>query len=138
MGHPRRLRPRRRVAGCRRPPEDVIAELQSLKDEKRVFFFVDDNFAADLKSGKPLLSALAKLNIRWITQMSIDAAHDEEFLDALHRAGCRGVLIGFESLDEENLKVMNKRFNTMRSGFRGALENLRRHRIFVYGTFIFG
>ena len=121
-----------------RPPEDVVAELTTLKDEKRVFFFVDDNFAADIKEAKPLLAALERLGIRWITQMSIDAAHDEEFLDQLHRAGCRGVLIGFESLDEKNLAVMNKRFNTMRSGFRGALENLRRHRIFVYGTFIFG
>jgi radical SAM superfamily enzyme YgiQ (UPF0313 family) len=121
-----------------RPVDDVIAELTALKAEKRVFFFVDDNFASDLKSGKPLLSELAKLGIRWITQMSIDAAHDEAFLAELHRAGCRGVLIGFESLDKDNLKLMNKRFNTMKSGFRGALENLRRHRIFVYGTFIFG
>ncbi|HYM59703.1 MAG TPA: radical SAM protein, partial [Thermoanaerobaculia bacterium] len=121
-----------------RPPEDVVAELAGLKDEKRVFFFVDDNFAGDLKSGKPLLAELAKLDIRWITQMSIDAAHDEAFLDELHRAGCRGVLIGFESLDEENLKSMNKRFNTMNGGFRKALANLRRHHIFVYGTFIFG
>ncbi len=122
----------------RRDVNDVIAELRELKDEKRVFFFVDDNFAADLQSGRPLLEELAKLNVRWITQMSIDAAHDEAFLEELHRAGCRGVLIGFESLDEENLKVMNKRFNTMRGGFRKALANLRRHRIFVYGTFIFG
>jgi len=122
----------------RRPTDDVLAELRSLKHEKRVFFFVDDNFAADLQNGRPLLRELAKLDVRWITQMSIDAAHDVEFLEELRRAGCRGVLIGFESLDEENLKVMNKRFNTMRSGFRGALENLRRHRIFVYGTFIFG
>ncbi|MEA2164431.1 MAG: hypothetical protein QOK37_2558 [Thermoanaerobaculia bacterium] len=121
-----------------RPVEDVIAELSVLKAEKNVFFFVDDNFASDLKSGKPLLAELAKLNIRWITQMSIDAAHDEDFLAELHRAGCRGVLIGFESLDEDNLKLMNKRFNTMKSGFRGALANLRKHRIFVYGTFIFG
>ena len=51
------------------------------KNDKRVFFFVDDNFAGDLKSGKPLLAELAKLDVRWITQMSIDAAHDEEFLD---------------------------------------------------------
>jgi radical SAM superfamily enzyme YgiQ (UPF0313 family) len=36
------------------------------------------------------------------------------------------------------LKLMNKRFNTMRGGYRQALQNLRRHRIFVYGTFIFG
>ncbi len=122
----------------RRPVDDVVAELQSLKDEKRVFFFVDDNFAADLKDAKPLLAALQPLGIRWITQMSIDAAHDEEFLAALRAAGCRGVLIGFESLDEDNLAAMNKRFNTMKGGFRGALANLRRHGIFVYGTFIFG
>ena len=122
----------------RRPADDVVAELQALKKEKRVFFFVDDNFAADLKDAKPLLRELAKVGVRWITQMSIDAAHDEEFLDALRAAGCRGVLIGFESLDEKNLAAMNKRFNTMKGGFRRALENLRRHDIFVYGTFIFG
>jgi radical SAM superfamily enzyme YgiQ (UPF0313 family) len=121
-----------------RPPEHVVAELAALKAEKRLFFFVDDNFAGDLKTGKPLLAELGKLGIRWITQMSINAAHDEDFLAALSRAGCRGVLIGFESLDEANLKLMNKRFNTMRGGFRQALANLRRHGIFVYGTFIFG
>lgn len=121
-----------------RPVDDVVAELRGLQKEKRVFFFVDDNFAGDLKAGKPLLAELAKLDVRWITQMSIDAAHDDGFLDELHRAGCRGVLIGFESLNEDNLAVMNKRFNTMKGGFRRALENLRRHRIFVYGTFIFG
>jgi radical SAM superfamily enzyme YgiQ (UPF0313 family) len=70
--------------------------------------------------------------------MSINAAHDEDFLAAMRRAGCRGVLIGFESLDEANLRLMNKRFNTMQGGYATALANLRRHGIFVYGTFIFG
>ena len=121
-----------------RPVGDVVAEISRLKAEKRVFFFVDDNFAGDLQAGKPLLQELAKLDIRWITQMSINAAHDEGFLTELRKAGCRGVLIGFESLNEANLRLMRKRFNTMRGGFRGALDNLRRHGIFVYGTFIFG
>jgi len=121
-----------------RPVDDVVAELAGLKPAKRLFFFVDDNFAGDLKAGRALLPALVKLNIRWITQMSINAAHDEDFLDALRRAGCRGVLIGFESLDEANLRLMHKRFNTMRGGYRQALANLRRHGLFVYGTFIFG
>jgi radical SAM superfamily enzyme YgiQ (UPF0313 family) len=121
-----------------RPPADVVAELAELKTTKRVFFFVDDNFAGDLKSGKPLLAELESLDIRWVTQMSINAAHDEDFLAAMRRAGCRGVLIGFESLDEANLRLMNKRFNTMQGGYATALANLRRHGIFVYGTFIFG
>ena len=48
------------------------------------------------------------------------------------------ILIGFESLNPENLRDMNKAFNTMRGGFEKAFANLRRHSIRVYGTFIFG
>jgi radical SAM superfamily enzyme YgiQ (UPF0313 family) len=121
-----------------RPVDDVVAELASLRHEKRLFFFVDDNFAGDMKAGRELLPALAPLKLRWITQMSINAAHDEGYLQAMREAGCVGVLIGFESLDEKNLVLMNKRFNSMRGGFSQALAKLRRQGIFVYGTFVFG
>lgn len=121
-----------------RPVDDIVAELTLLKTQKRFFFFVDDNFAADLGYAKQLLNALAPVNIRWVTQMSINAAHDEEFLSLLARSGCMGVLIGFESLSPDNLECMNKRFNTMRGGYEVALTNLARHGIRVYGTFIFG
>lgn len=121
-----------------RPVDEVVRELSALKPHKRLFFFVDDNFAGDMKAGRELLPALAPLKLRWITQMSINAAHDEAYLQAMREAGCVGVLIGFESLEEKNLVAMNKRFNTMRGGYSQALANLRRHRIFVYGTFVFG
>ena len=121
-----------------RPIDAIVSEIASLKNEKKLFFFVDDNFAADLSFARELAEALAPLGIRWVTQMSINAAHDEAFLAALARAGCSGVLIGFESLDEGVLRAMKKRFNTMRGGFTAALANLRRHGIRVYGTFVFG
>lgn len=122
----------------RRDMSAVVAELRTLQKEKKLFFFVDDNFAGDIKAGKELLPELEPLKLRWITQMSINAAHDEEFVQQLARSGCRGVLIGFESLNPDNLRLMNKRFNTMRSGYTGALANLRKHGIAVYGTFVFG
>jgi len=121
-----------------RPIDAIVSEIASLKNEKKLFFFVDDNFAADLSFARELAEALAPLCIRWVTQMSINAAHDEAFLAALARAGCSGVLIGFESLDEGVLRAMKKRFNTMRGGYTAALANLRRHGIRVYGTFVFG
>jgi radical SAM superfamily enzyme YgiQ (UPF0313 family) len=121
-----------------RPIDAIVAEIADLKAEKRLFFFVDDNFAADLAFARELAEALTPLDIRWVTQMSINAAHDEAFLAALSRSGCRGVLIGFESLDETVLRAMRKTFNTMRGGFSTALANLRRHGIRVYGTFVFG
>ena len=121
-----------------RPVDHILAELRSLRKSRKVFFFVDDNFAGNIKAAKPLLEELAPLNIRWITQMSINAAHDEEFLELLARSGCKGVLIGFESLDRETLRAMKKNFNAMRGGYEVALRNLRRHNIRVYGTFVFG
>jgi len=122
----------------RRPVDDIIAELRQLKDTKKLFFFVDDNITSNLAQAKEFFRALIPLKVRWVSQSSINAAHDEEFLELLARSGCQGVLIGFESLNPANLKAMNKSFNTMRGGFASALTNLRRHRIRVYGTFIFG
>jgi radical SAM superfamily enzyme YgiQ (UPF0313 family) len=121
-----------------RPIDDVVADLTRLRREKNLFFFVDDNFAADLKHARELVDAIAPVGVRWVTQVSINAAHDEDFLSRLARSGCQGVLIGFESLDPEVLKGMNKRFNMMKGGYDAALANLRRHGLRVYGTFVFG
>jgi radical SAM superfamily enzyme YgiQ (UPF0313 family) len=121
-----------------RPVEAVIEELKALREYSKLIFFVDDNFSGDIPSSKALLHAMQPLGIRWVTQMSINAAHDEELLALMARSGCKGVLIGFESLDEKNLKAMGKGFNHMRGGYGVALDNLRRQHIRVYGTFVFG
>src|SRR6185436_18104484 len=118
--------------------DQILAEVASIQKQKKLFFFVDDNITSNLAEAKEFFRALAPLKIRWVGQSSINAAHDEEFLDLLVKSGCQGVLIGFESLNAANLKDMNKAFNTMRGGFEKALANLRKHRVRVYGTFIFG
>ncbi len=122
----------------RRPIAAILAEIAAIKHERKLFFFVDDNITSNLAEAKEFFRALIPLGIRWVSQSSINAAHDEEFLALLKRSGCQGVLIGFESLNPANLKAMNKSFNTLRGGFETALANLRRHHIRVYGTFVFG
>lgn len=121
-----------------RPIDAIVHDLAELKDSARLFFFVDDNFAANIRFASDLADAIAPLNVRWVTQMSIHAAHDEVLLAKLARSGCVGVLIGFESLDDTVLRAMRKSFNTMKGGFVSALAKLRRHHIRVYGTFVFG
>lgn len=122
----------------RRPTEDVIEEVRRVKGKRKLIFFVDDNITSNPAQAKELLRALIPERVRWVSQASINAAHDEEFLDLMRRSGCEGVLIGFESLDEANLAAMNKRFNTMGGGYETALENLHRFGIRLYGTFLFG
>ena len=122
----------------RRPIDETIAEVAALRDEKKLFFFVDDNITSNMAQAKEWLRALAPLGIRWVSQASINAAHDDEFLDLLVASGCRGVLIGFESLEPAALAAMNKSFNTMRGGYERALANLRRRKLRLYATFVFG
>jgi radical SAM superfamily enzyme YgiQ (UPF0313 family) len=122
----------------RRPPDEVLSEVASIRHRKKLFFFVDDNITSNLTEAKAFFRELASLGVRWVSQSSINAAHDEEFLDIITRSGCQGVLIGFESLNPAALAAMNKSFNTMRGGYDAALTNLRRHRLRLYATFIFG
>lgn len=122
----------------RRPNEDVLAELRTMKDSRKLIFFVDDNITSNMRQAKEFFRQLKPLNLRWVSQASINAAHDEEFLTLLKESGCQGVLIGFESLNPENLRKMDKGFNTMKGGYEVALANLRKHGIRLYVTFVFG
>lgn len=127
-----------KASQTRRPADAILSELRAIKDTRKLIFFVDDNITSNLAQAKDFMRALIPLKLRWVSQASINAAHDEEFLDLMVRSGCQGVLIGFESLNPANLTAMNKTFNLSRGGFETALANLRRHRIWVYGTFVFG
>jgi radical SAM superfamily enzyme YgiQ (UPF0313 family) len=122
----------------RRPLDDVLSEVAAVRDGKKLFFFVDDNITSNMSEAKAFFRELAPLKIRWVGQASINAAHDEEFLDLLARSGCQGVLIGFESLNPAALAAMQKSFNTMRGGYEAALGNLRKFGLRLYATFIFG
>ena len=91
-----------------------------------------------MDQAKEFFRALIPLKIRWVSQASINAAHDEEFLQLIKASGCQALLIGFETLNPENLQRMRKGFNLMNGGYEKALENLRRHGIRLYATFILG
>jgi radical SAM superfamily enzyme YgiQ (UPF0313 family) len=124
----------------RRPVDEIIQEITHLKRTRnpKIFFIVDDNFIAHPKEAKEILRALIPLKIRWVSQASINVAHDDEMLDLLRRSGCSCLLIGFESLNSDNLRQMKKEFNMMRGGFEASLERLRRARIRLYVTFLLG
>jgi radical SAM superfamily enzyme YgiQ (UPF0313 family) len=123
---------------CQRPVAHILRELEEIRDRSRLIFFVNDNIVSDRAEARELLEALVPLKIRWVSQASINTARDLEFLALLKASGCQGLLIGFESLDPENLRQMGKAVNLAQGDFEQAMANLRKQRIRVYGTFVFG
>ncbi|HET9552786.1 MAG TPA: radical SAM protein [Anaeromyxobacteraceae bacterium] len=122
-----------------RPVDAVVADVLEASAERRLVFVVDDNIAGDAGSATSagLLEALARHRRPWVTQCSLQGALDDGWAGRLARAGCVGVLIGFESLDPAVLRRMGKGFNTP-DRYRQAVATLRRHGIGVYGTFVLG
>jgi radical SAM superfamily enzyme YgiQ (UPF0313 family) len=120
----------------RRPIGDILDEIRGIRAP--LIFFVDDNITSHMEEAKEFFRALIPLRIKWVSQASINAAHDEEFLQLIRASGCQGLLIGFETLDAATLQQMHKGFNLMRGGYEVALRNLRRYGIRLYGTFILG
>lgn len=118
--------------------ETVIAEIKKLKHRKQLYFFVDDNITASHEHARELFRALIPLKIKWVGQADITITHDDELLRLMKESGCQGVLIGFESLNPGNLKLMNKGFNVALMTPSEAIRKIHKAGIIIYATFLHG
>src|SRR5512142_1668559 len=87
-----------------------------------------------------LMSRMAKLppETVFFTQITMEAAEDPEFLDAMRAAHIWGALVGVESVTPEGLKDVFKDFNLAGEHLVQRLQTFRRHGVHVLGSFIFG
>jgi radical SAM superfamily enzyme YgiQ (UPF0313 family) len=150
--------PRNRLA------DSVVGEIVELR--RRGFRFIalaDDNFypvsmadlaqAARLKDPTrlhqlealraerfELMAQLARLpaDTVFYTQITMEAAEDPEFLDAMRAARIRGALVGVESVTPEGLKAVYKNFNLAGDALATRLRAFKERGVHVLGSFIFG
>jgi radical SAM superfamily enzyme YgiQ (UPF0313 family) len=87
-----------------------------------------------------LMEALAELpsDTVFFTQITMEAAEDPEFLDAMRRAHIKGALVGVEAVTPEGLKDVYKAFNESGEALVNRLHAFREHGLHVLGSFIFG
>jgi tRNA A37 methylthiotransferase MiaB len=87
-----------------------------------------------------LMARLAELpeDLVFYTQITMEAAEDPAFLDAMKRAKIRGALVGVESVTRDGLKDIYKGFNLSGAELVARLRAFRRHGVHVLGSFIFG
>jgi radical SAM superfamily enzyme YgiQ (UPF0313 family) len=119
-----------------RPAQEVAAEIAATG--RRRVLIVDDNLFTDRTHACELFRALIPLNIQWGCQITVDVADDGALLDLMAQSGCVAALVGFESLDSDNLRQMNKAWMLRRQSTQAAVGRLHDRGIMVYGSFIFG
>jgi radical SAM superfamily enzyme YgiQ (UPF0313 family) len=82
--------------------------------------------------------ALLPSDTVFFTQITMEAAEDTAFLDAMRKANIKGALVGVESVTPDGLKDVYKEFNSSGQGLIDRLQTFRKHGIHVLGSFIFG
>jgi radical SAM superfamily enzyme YgiQ (UPF0313 family) len=128
-----------------RTNESVVNELLLLKARARIekgqmaVFFIDDNFAINIKRTKSLLRDIiaAGAQCHWVAQISANLLRDEELVDLIAASGGKWIFIGMESIDPANLKDVNKGFNKP-GEYAAVLERLAQRNVYAITSFIFG
>ncbi len=114
-----------------RPVADVVREIE-LQD-RRFLFFVDDNIISDHEAARALFHALIPLRIHWVSQASLDMLEDPALMDLMMESGCLGHVVGFESIEQESLRLMRKAPN-VEAGFDRYDRQIRQLRAYGLQT----
>ena len=130
-----------------RPVNEVIEELKTIR--KKYLFFVDDNITGYGKENEERAVALFEeilrngIKKRWISQASVNVVSNERLLKLMKKTGCLGLLIGFESIEPDNLQARRKSQNLImdknpKKVYKEVIRKLHKHGIAVNGYFCYG
>lgn len=121
----------------KRPVDNILKELVQLRKSNSFAFFVDDNLVADRKYALELFAGMKGMDFKWLSHSPIDFAGDRELIKAAGEAGCVGMFVGFESLNQDSLAAMGKVTNRAKSYLEDA-KAFRDNGIGILGSFVLG
>lgn len=118
-----------------KPVSHIIDDIRQLGAKTLLFY--DLNLIANRAYAKELFTALIPLKVKWVGLATTLLGKDEELLELTARSGCKGMLLGFESIFPDTLKLNNKSFNDPEQ-YAEIIKKLQRVGIAINGTFVFG
>jgi radical SAM superfamily enzyme YgiQ (UPF0313 family) len=118
-----------------KPVEEVVADIRRQKARRAIF--IDLNLIADKQYAARFCEALVPLKIQWYGLATTLLCDDIPLLDLFAKSGCRGLLMGLESLSTRNLGDNHKAFNNP-DKYVQVVERLHEREIALQGCFVFG
>jgi radical SAM superfamily enzyme YgiQ (UPF0313 family) len=129
----------------KRPVDEIIAEIKFQTTRpglgwlsRKLITFWDDNMAGDIDWFHALLEEMIPLKKWWIAQMCLNVANNTETLRLMKASGCKGLLIGLESISRETLKAQNKEHVNVVEDYVRQAHALLAHGINFIGTLMYG
>lgn len=118
-----------------KPVANVVEDI--IRQGAKRAIFVDLNLISNRSYATALFTALIPLKIEWYGLSTTLLCNDLPLLDLCAQSGCRGLLMGLESLSSATLKDTSKGFNNP-DKFPLVVERLHQRNIALQGCFVFG
>jgi radical SAM superfamily enzyme YgiQ (UPF0313 family) len=118
-----------------RDVEQIAREF--LDDGQPYAVFVDNNLGSKSEYLGRLCRALRPLERIWSAAVSIDVTDDPAIVREMALAGCTGVFVGFESLQNDNIAEAGKK-SPRTEDYARRVRILHDHGIQVNGSFVLG
>jgi radical SAM superfamily enzyme YgiQ (UPF0313 family) len=118
-----------------RPVGQVIDDIRSMRG--RYMTFVDPSPIENVQYAMELYAAMAPLKKIWTGLATTRLVRHPELMDVMARSGCRGLLIGFESLSQTANDGIHKSFNSVGQYYELSRE-LHSRGIAIMGCFVHG
>jgi radical SAM superfamily enzyme YgiQ (UPF0313 family) len=115
--------------------EDIIKDIKN--SSRKFIMFTDENIMVNNDRAKKLFERLIPLKIKWIGQASPNIILNGNIIPLMRKSGCMGLLIGFESVNEDNLKKMKKNL-ALSVDYKELINTLHSNGIGIYASFIAG
>lgn len=118
-----------------RDVEQIVAEFKA--DDQPYAVFTDNNLGSKPEYLRQLCQALRPLEKIWSAAVSIDVTDDPSLVRDMALAGCTGVFVGFESLDNANINDAHKK-SPPTADYARRVRLLHDNGIQVNGSFVLG
>lgn len=115
--------------------DESLAEIERLPG--RHLYFLDDHLLAHRRFSRELFRGMQGMNRIFQGAATVQSILEDDLIERAAEAGLRSVFVGFESLDDANLRQSNKGHNLGRS-YAAAIERLHDLGIMINGSFVFG
>jgi len=118
-----------------RPVDWVVEDIRRVGQKKLIF--IDLNLISDPAYARELFTRMLPLKVQWFGLSTVLIAHDRELMELMARSGCKGLLLGLETVTRASLKDAKKRFNAS-VDYKSLIGDLHQLGISVQGCFVFG